>query len=863
MKFVVYLVSFFLLLAPARSAGVSPVRGFTENPWPGEATFRAYGPDDGLNSSGISSLTQDKAGFLWVATDLGLFWFDGNRFHNLGAKEGFQVAPGTRIWADPAGGIWASTPGSVYRIENFKVRKASGIGGLPQLLTCFAMAWDEHLQPWLAMADAGLFQQSQDGTFSRVPVDLAPFLVASAPRHGGMFIMDIGGHGAIWAHGRTSAQWKLTEPGATEVVSGLEDGNGRIWVLTRRGLWFKSPQDSEFRPFVHPALVAGGDSRDLQPDSKGGLWVATVRGLLHIHGDEWRLVSKVQGMPTESAAQVLVDREGSLWYASYGLFRQLGLGAWLAQTTREGLPTEIVWSLCRDGKGRLWAGTNLGLAVQEHGRWQPVPGSERTAVFSMLKLDNGGVLAAGRPRALLYVPPGSNKAQALANPLDPDPSNNQVFRLVRDARGDPWVFGGSGICRLTLHGSNLQPAEKPQPPDPSFLLNTFCSISTADGALWFAARDGLSRYHQGRWRQWTVKDGLLANGLYGLASTPDGSILISYYNSLGVSRLRVEGDALKVLHTYRMEQGELPTNAVFSIHLDRAGRTWLLTDVGPVLLEDRGYRAFGVGFGLLGQDMVQNCFQADGDGTLWFGNAGGLARFDSAKFPWDLPMPAPVLVDLQFGGQEVPFGDRSTLRVSARDNSMDASLGFLSFARAKSFHYEVRIDGYDTRWRKEALSRLRYLAFPTGTYSLRVRAVADGRPGAETEVGFRILPPWYKTAWAWGLYMLGAAGVSWAILLLRTHQLQREKVRLEGLVDDRTTALKRSNQELVDYISEIKTLRGLIPICSVCKKIRSAPGDWEQMEAYISEHTEAKFSHGYCPDCYEQVRTEFIESRKK
>jgi hypothetical protein len=52
-------------------------------------------------------------------------------------------------------------------------------------------------------------------------------------------------------------------------------------------------------------------------------------------------------------------------------------------------------------------------------------------------------------------------------------------------------------------------------------------------------------------------------------------------------------------------------------------------------------------------------------------------------------------------------------------------------------------------------------------------------------------------------------------------------------------------------LSEIKTLRGLIPICARCKKIRDDKGYWKQIEEYIQAHTDAQFSHGICPQCAE------------
>ena len=55
--------------------------------------------------------------------------------------------------------------------------------------------------------------------------------------------------------------------------------------------------------------------------------------------------------------------------------------------------------------------------------------------------------------------------------------------------------------------------------------------------------------------------------------------------------------------------------------------------------------------------------------------------------------------------------------------------------------------------------------------------------------------------------------------------------------------------ELEIAVSTVKQLQGLLPICSYCKRIRSTSHDWEQLESYISEHTDALFSHGVCPPC--------------
>ena len=56
--------------------------------------------------------------------------------------------------------------------------------------------------------------------------------------------------------------------------------------------------------------------------------------------------------------------------------------------------------------------------------------------------------------------------------------------------------------------------------------------------------------------------------------------------------------------------------------------------------------------------------------------------------------------------------------------------------------------------------------------------------------------------------------------------------------------------------SEVKTLRGILPICASCKRIRDDKGYWQQVEVYVRDHTYADFSHGYCPECAKKVKQE-------
>jgi hypothetical protein len=90
----------------------------------------------------------------------------------------------------------------------------------------------------------------------------------------------------------------------------------------------------------------------------------------------------------------------------------------------------------------------------------------------------------------------------------------------------------------------------------------------------------------------------------------------------------------------------------------------------------------------------------------------------------------------------------------------------------------------------------------------------------------------------------------------RTDALRRLTASLEDQVADRTRDLGRANAELerlvAERTAEIKTLRGVLPICAYCKKIRDDRGAWNQLEAYISTHSEVLFSHGICAQCRQE-----------
>jgi len=96
--------------------------------------------------------------------------------------------------------------------------------------------------------------------------------------------------------------------------------------------------------------------------------------------------------------------------------------------------------------------------------------------------------------------------------------------------------------------------------------------------------------------------------------------------------------------------------------------------------------------------------------------------------------------------------------------------------------------------------------------------------------------------------------------------VRKERKQKAGLIDY-IAALKQAEEErerlirqLQDALANIKTLKGLLPICFSCKQIRDDKGYWNQIDTYIRDHTEAEFTHGICPACVQKLYPDFSSS---
>ncbi|MEI6564311.1 MAG: response regulator transcription factor [bacterium] len=99
----------------------------------------------------------------------------------------------------------------------------------------------------------------------------------------------------------------------------------------------------------------------------------------------------------------------------------------------------------------------------------------------------------------------------------------------------------------------------------------------------------------------------------------------------------------------------------------------------------------------------------------------------------------------------------------------------------------------------------------------------------------------------------------------KPYDLEELRARLD--VGQRMLALQDTLStkvnELQKALDEVQTLRGIVPICANCKKIRDDKGFWQQVERYLTEHSEVRFTHGTCPECMRKLYPEFLDSIAK
>jgi len=818
---------------------------------------------EGLPQNTIITIQQTEDGYLWVGTKGGLARFDGVRFTTF--KE--AALSETEVWDLSEGAdhsLWVGTyGGGLLRVKNGRLVESykTNEGLLSDFVSSVCASSDA---VW-AGTDRGLAR-----------MDLATHEIRSYTKKDGLVSNVVSGllcgdDGTVWI-GTAAGGLHRVEKGrvkeggvgpnllegqnadSVNLISSAPDGS--LWLGTLDAVFHL--KDGALRRFTEADGLPDTRGMRVHVDHAGNVWVGTLNGLFGYQDGRFVKHDILTDVTQKQAVRALTsDHEGSLWigHAVLGLAR-LRKGYFASYTTSHGLAGSSVRNVAEDGEGNIWLGTSEGLNRVRDGRVQLIVARDGTEMkpISSIAQDPAGRMWVGTPDGVLRFQPKPGCATARCvedvKVMDNGGIARMIVRIIyADRAGDVWVGTDlQGLARY--HGDRVTVYTTKDGLTDDGIRGL---AEDAQGRLWIGTKErGVCVFENGRFRAITDKDGLAHNMVQSIYAGPDGSMWVATRH--GLTRIK---DGRFV--TYRASMG-LNADHVYGMVADSHGDLWMGCSRGVFRVRQAELDAFaegrtqtivsdsfGVEHGMRSTEAAVGYFPtiARGrDGRLWFATTDGVSVVAPIQLEKNALAP-PVHVDeVSINGVEYDL----TQAAEAPPGSGDLVFRYagLSFAEPSRVRFKVRLDPYDRDWIDVGNLRLKqYTNIPPGRYHFRVIAANSDGIWNETGATFelRLLPHFHQTIWFYALVAAAAAAAIFGVHRWRVRRFEQNERELQARVEQAT--------------AHIKTLRGLLPICASCKKIRDDSGYWNQMETYISDHSGADFSHSICPECLVQLYPDY------
>jgi len=737
--------------------------------------FRTYGTEAGLGNLAAMRLAQDAAGFLWVATQDGVYRYDGNRFTRFGLDEGLPSSYVPNVQAAADGSVWVITYGGVARFDGRRFVPVSA--ARPPIN---ALSIDDTNDVWLATA-GGILRGNAGKPFAPI----AGWLNEEATT----VWCDKTAH-AIWAASASrigrfaNGSWTFwPNPGSERIDAIVVDRQRTVWARSAAHLWAKSDAEPAFHDETR-ALPATSTSGYLDLDRRGDLWVPTDRGVAVHDETGWRVVGAAEGLPTDWARDVLEDREGSIWIASLGVHRMLGRGELTTYDRHSGLPNAVTWCFLWDRAGRLLVGTDLGLARSAEKGWETVAGTAGNQIRSVVEEADGTLWMGGSPAEVLRVGAGGEVRKYPA-------AGRTLLKIVRDGDGALWVATrGAGLLRKASNDDRFTSVAVPNgTPDETFRW----LMIDSRGRLWATGEHGIACLDHGTWRRYTTHDGLVHDHAAYMIESASGDFWAAYFEPLGIVRFSIDGNgAMTIVDRLDARRG-LSASKIFMIGEDSHRRLWIGTGVGVDLVNGPLIEHLGMSDGLAGDDVDAMAFLAEPGGEVFLGTSSGFSHY--------IPRPdAP---------REEPPPVRITSSAVSAKHDFSATFAALTYLKQDLIEYQVRLLGLEDEWRPATSREVHYAMLAPGHYRFEARARL--RPGAwstSAATELTIVPAWWQTGWARALALLFIAAVIVAGHRARVAILRHRNRELEAIVAQRTRELAEVNTRLLD-LSVTDALTGM------------------------------------------------------
>jgi PAS domain S-box-containing protein len=730
---------------------------------PGRLPFRSYGAREGLSNLVVLRLVQDREGFIWAATEDGLFRLDGSRFDRFGNEQGLPSSAISALVVGDDRDLWVGTLHGLARRSGGRFAAFASGSGLPtERVNGIAVAGGE---VWVAM-QTGLYRRIAPDLFQPVPGWLGGEATAVwADGDKGLVAAAADGVHYLAPSGRWTTLAQPEDLDRERIDSLVRDARGVLWARSPGRLWSRRPATARF---VHESSHApqGNQKGALSLDRLGRLLVPTTEGLTREENDRWTALDSADGLPVRSLHCALEDEEGSLWVGGIGLHQVLGRGLFRVFGHQEGLAGEVAWTQLRDAQGRLWVGTDQGLAKDAGGRWETVPATRGRSVRTIAAAPDGALWLGGVPAELLRLAPdGSIRARSGI-------LGRRILRLLIDRSGTFWVAtDGAGLLRMTGAKSFSRVSLPGGTEDEriSYL------IEDRQGRLWAAGEMGLAVLDGGAWRRFTAADGLRVTRTAYVLERRDGEFCVAYLEGIGLSCFRLAATGLTKMRHIDATNG-LPAGRVYLLGEDESQRLWVGTGRGVAVFGRDEVEQFTEAQGLPSDDTAAMSFLAEQNGDVWVGTSGGLSRFSGARYVHAAGPPRATIVSARLGSDLDPTSP-TPKKAAHADNTLRVHFTGLTYLDPSRVEHEVRLRPLERDWHLTEAREARYAALGTGAYTFEVRArMPSGRWSETARIGFVILPAWWQQAWFLAPLALVAMVVLGGLVAwgLRTREARRD-----------------------------------------------------------------------------------------
>jgi signal transduction histidine kinase/ligand-binding sensor domain-containing protein/DNA-binding response OmpR family regulator len=604
----------------------------------------------------------------------------------------------------------------------------------------------------------------------------------------------------------------------------LIDNEGDFWIgnnLAKLIVWDRKKNIFSLRSF----LDANVPIFHIYQDKSGMIWVATDGHGIYFIDKPKGIIQHLVNNPSDpfsisnnQPSKILEDNNGITWIATYNTgvnklaMSKLAFGHFFHQPgNTNSLSHKIAQSVIQDVSGRIWIGTDgAGLNLFDEKtnsfkHYRNVPGDPFSLsgdkIVNLCEGYDGTIWVCTWGGGLCKLNPQTNRFTTYKhNASDPySIGQNSIWSAAEDNQHHLWIGTQSSGLNLFDPSTERFYHYVHDPQDPSSLRNNFVLSLFIDSRnrLFVGTSTGLGMVDLGQlrsafpdklvFRNFQEKN-LQGDRINYVTEDHDGNIWVG--SDLGLNKL---SPGLKLLATYTTIDG-LPNNLITGIREDNHGNIWITTKSGLSRLDPSvgKFKNFNTHDGLQGMEFQSKSIDKTNDGRILIGGINGFNIFQPEKILADTLKPKLFFTDFKISNQPVKAYDTvnnrillkepiaKTRAITLRYDEDYISFDYLAldYNNPEKNRYAYKMSGLDRDWNYVGNKRnASYSNLAPGDYTFEVMASHDGAWDTDHTLAMKIsiLPPPWKTWWAYTIYTTVTMFIVWLAMRFYTRRVREEK----------------------------------------------------------------------------------------